>query len=1673
MKHSLLNFQKYCFLFLVILFTCVQSMFAQVTMSSTGSHTQNFNSLTTSTTASTWTDNSTIANWYSQRTGTGTTIQADTGSGTGGTLYSYGANADSDRALGSIGSGNAAAGSFAHGVLLRNVSGVSITNLKVSYTLEQWRNGGNTTANTVTFWYKISTSPISALNPNSNGTWTQVTGLSLSSPINTATSGALNGNSAANRVSLANISIPSLNIANNSYIMLKWEDPDHTGTDHGLAIDDVTINWTVTSPSTISVSGSSSYTYNGLSQGPSSANVNGSTGNVTYSYSGTGLTTYGPSATPPSVVGTYSVVASVAADSNYDSATSAGFSFVIGKANLMVTAGNQSVTQGASVASVLAAGTSTITGYVNGENSSVVSGSVSYSTNYLDTTSAGTPGITITPDVSGLTAANYNFSPANGTITVTSTQVPTISSAFTAVATYGTSFSYQIVADSSPTSYNATNLPAGLSINTATGEISGIPTAAPGLYNVGLVATNAGGDGTATLSLTLNAKSLTITGIATVDRIYNATNAVSYTGGTLVGVYGGDTVSFSGSATMADKVIGTNKPVTFALTLNGAQSGNYSLTQPTGLTVNISAKELTISGVAAQNKTFDGNTNAVITGTLSGVEIGDTVTLSGTGTFATSAIGTNIAVTSTSTIGGADAGNYYLTQPTGLTANIVSGPTTLSAGDVAVIAINSATPDSFSVVLLKDIGQNTVINFTDNGFTGTDTTGRTGEGFLTFTAPSELPYGTVLTWTNGMSIAGTGWSSNAPASFAFSGSGDQLFTFQGSTTNWASQSGITLIHGINYGIALSGTSGASNTLQPNASILPATAFINLPTSTFANGYFSNTGTSSTSVTVCGTPAQVLAALVTPAKWFGTSATTATFPSLTILNVCPTPTISVTGTLSAVNTIYGTSSVPTTFNVSGVNMNAAITATAPQGYEISLSSGTGYSSSVSFGSAGTIASTTLYLRIASTTAVGAYSGNVVLTSTGAADVNVVTVASTVSPKELTITGLTANSKVFDGNTDATLSGTAVLNGVVNGDVVVLGGSPVATFATSAVGTNIVVSVTGYSISGSGATNYSLTQPSLFADITTEPTPVITSILTATATYGLVATTYVITASESPIAFNASGLPSGLSINTTTGEITGTPTAVPGTYNVTISATNNGGTGNATLLYTILAKPLTVTDAIANNKVYTKTNEAIISGSVLVGVVGGDVVTISSTGTFSSVLVGTGIVVTSTQTLSGADAFKYSLTLPTGLTADITPKPLTLTGAAAQNKPFDGTTAATITGTLSGVVLGDTVTLNGTGTFATAAQGTGIPVTSTATLAGTDAANYTLTQPTGLTANITQPVLYLNQFTGASACPTNGNVPVVSNNATGTPLTRSTIVCNPTINVFNSTTLNATATVNSNSYIEFSVSANTGKVLNLQALSFLRQASNTAPNQIEVRYSTDGFTTFTSWVGAPLTPTSGSVATWNFPDFEAESVIFRIYPYGTQRADLGAGAASSGGSFRLDDVTVIGLVTNPSPPNASVISGSTSVCSGDSAVINVAITGGRSPYTLVYTDGTNNYTESNYVSGSSIVVSPASTTTYSIVSITDSNALVGTGNTGSAVITVLSNTTYYADVDGDGFGNAASSIVSCFPLGGYVTNNTDCDDTRASVNPGAVDVCYDGVDNDCNGNIDNIGLPGGCT
>jgi hypothetical protein len=95
------------------------------------------------------------------------------------------------------------------------------------------------------------------------------------------------------------------------------------------------------------------------------------------------------------------------------------------------------------------------------------------------------------------------FAFLGGAGTVLAASKPKITSATTASGTVGVAFSYQITADQAITTWGASGLPAGLTVNTVTGLISGTPTAT-GTFSVGLSATNANGTGTATLTLTIN-----------------------------------------------------------------------------------------------------------------------------------------------------------------------------------------------------------------------------------------------------------------------------------------------------------------------------------------------------------------------------------------------------------------------------------------------------------------------------------------------------------------------------------------------------------------------------------------------------------------------------------------------------------------------------------------------------------------------------------------------------------------------------------------------------------------------------------------------------------------------------------------------------------------------------------------------------------------------------------------------------------------------------------------------------------------------------------------------------------------------------------------------------------------------------------------------------------------
>jgi hypothetical protein len=177
-------------------------------------------------------------------------------------------------------------------------------------------------------------------------------------------------------------------------------------------------------------------------------------------------------------------------------------------------------------------------------------------------------------------------------------------------------------------------------------------------------------------------------------------------------------------------------------------------------------------------------------------------------------------------------------------------------------------------------------------------------------------------------------------------------------------------------------------------------------------------------------------------------------------------------------------------------------------------------------------------------------------------------------------------------------------------------------------------------------------------------------------------------------------------------------------------------------TVNTKPL-VGSFTAADKVYDGTTDAGATPNPLDGLVGADTVELQvSDALFADRNAGPDKLVSAALTLGGADAGNYHLTATTATAlASILKLGLTLTGAQATSRDYDGTTGATVDFTAAGLVApiaGDDVTVDSsayTALFASKEAGAGKPVTvSGVALAGSDAGNYSVEQPIGLTAEI---------------------------------------------------------------------------------------------------------------------------------------------------------------------------------------------------------------------------------------------------------------------------------------------------------------------------------------------------
>jgi filamentous hemagglutinin family protein len=793
------------------------------------------------------------------------------------------------------------------------------------------------------------------------------------------------------------------------------------------------------------------------------------------------------------------------------------------------------------------------------------------------------------------------------------------------------------------------------------------------------------------LSATIGKASLAIAGLTAADKIYDGTTAASLAGSAGVAAIGADAVFLagSGSAVFADKNAGNGKAVSVSgYTLAGTDAGNYNLLMPSGLSANIGKASLALSGLTANGKTYDGNVAATLAGSATVNAFGaDVVHVAGSGsaTFADKNAGSGKAVTVGGyTLGGADAGNYTLVMPAGLTADIgkaslalsgigaldktYDGTTAAALGGSAVVSAFGAdavsvTGSGSATFADKNAGSGKAVAVTGFTLAGADaanydlvqpagltaTIGKAGLTLAGLSAVDKVYDGGV-----GATLAGTA----SVAAFGgdavgVSGSGSAVFADKNAGTGKAVSVS---------GFALSGADAGNYTLAQPAGLTAAIARANLALS----------GLTAQDKTYDGTLAATLAG-------------------------------------SAVVSAFGGDVV----NVAG----------AGSAHFVDKNAGTGKAVAVSGYTLG-----------------GADAGNYQLVMpTG--------LRADIGRASLAVSGIGALDKTYDATRAATLAGTATV-AAFGGDVVSVAGSGSATFADKQAGAGKAVAVTGYTLAGADAANYDLVQPAgLSAEIrkaglTIGGLSAAGKVYDGTAAATLAGTATVAALGSDAVSVSGSGSASFADKQAGTGKAV----TVGGFGLSGADAGNYTLAQPAGLTADIARADLVLSGVSANGKTYDGSTAATLAGSATVSPLGGDAVGIAGTGSahFIDKNAGTGKTVTvSGYTLDGADAGNYQLVMPTGLRADIGKAGLAVSGITVLDKTYDGGTQATLAGQAAVSAFGsDVVNVAGSGSasFADKHAGSAKAVgVGGFRLDGADAGNYDIVQPAGLHANIAKAAL----------------------------------------------------------------------------------------------------------------------------------------------------------------------------------------------------------------------------------------------------------------------------------------------------------------------------------------------
>ena len=857
--------------------------------------------------------------------------------------------------------------------------------------------------------------------------------------------------------------------------------------------------------------------------------------------------------------------------------------------------------------------------------------------------------------------------------------------------------------------------------------------------------------------------SLTVTGITAVNKVYDGgtTATLNTNNAALVGVNGGDQVTLiltNATGAFADKNVGTNKTVTVSgLTLGGPDAGKYTLTQPTA-TANITPLALTVSGITASNKVYDtttvatlNTTSAVLTGNL---DDGNVVlsTVGAIGTFTPDGkVGSSKTVqVSGLTISGSATNNYTLTQPTA-TANITPLALTVSgitASNKVYNATTVATLNTTSAALVGNLDDGNVVlstagaigTFTPDGKVGTSKTVQVSG--LTISGSATNNY--TLTQP-------TATANITPLALTVSGITASNKVYDATTVARLNTTSAALVGNLDDGSVVLGTAGAIGTFTPDGTV-------------GANKTVQVSG-----LTISGS---------------ATNNYTLTQPTATA-NITPLA-LTVSG-ITASNKVYDATTVATLNTTS-----AALVGNLDDGNVVLSTAG----ATGTFTPDGTVG-TNKTVQVSGLTISGSATNNYTLTQP--------TTTANITQAPLTVTGITAANKVYDGTTTATLNTTnaTLVGNLDDGNVVLSTAGAFGAFDTKNVGTNKNVTVSGLTISGARASDYTLVQPTITASITPAGL-LVTGITASNKVYD--ATTVATLSTSNAALVRVPPLParpgdigfSFLSSTNTTGNANNyisTPSFQVGSNclalaaivnsDTTLTPTNFSGNGLSwqrilTTNFDTLTSPtmcLTVYAAMSNNisapgratvrftgnqtgcNIYICefTNVWFANGAL------GAIVQASARAANSSVNPSNVLSALAAGGQNALVAFfggasnPFNATPPTGWTEDAdmgyntpstglgayhllqtTNNTLVLTRAASAWASAMMELRSLNVGPAQGPLGGDNVTLvtgGATGTFTNADVGVGETVQIAGlTISGTDAGNYTLTQPT-TTANIT--------------------------------------------------------------------------------------------------------------------------------------------------------------------------------------------------------------------------------------------------------------------------------------------------------------------------------------------------